>query len=405
MSRSRSWEDPEQYAPIYVDYLDGQGTSGEQGSYLVKSKSRFCNDVVTPDFIKRINSGEVINNPCLMKGSSHTGSTGGYGWYKENSSGSRYTITGPLTQMRWDTDKPYAQTYGAVDIGCNPDEPGAKLRALANIDKTPFAFGEDILEIKETLRFIRRPFGFANQMSRDLERYKRRRRTFRDKIKLGGRTATNVADAYLAYRFALSPLVRSAHDVARVFLEKRAVPPLRLSAHGGWEGSKQDSVTPTVGSRTYKFTASREQSGHATILYEVTNPVYDWKHTLGLRLKDLPTTLWQVATLSFMVDRVLDISSFSKALLNLADPKIRILAASYTERSAEVFTYQHTKQVVSGWTSLISGEIVTSENFRYDRRIWNPTVRDAIPELTPRKLIDDTLKIADLLALSINRLR
>jgi hypothetical protein len=145
-------------------------------------------------------------------------------------------------------------------------------------------------------------------------------------------------------------------------------------------------------------TVENKIDGKASILYEVTNPIRDWRFRLGLRAKDLPTTIWQVLPYSFMVDRLLDLSSFSQGVMNLADPSIKILAASYRAKVSGSKIYKTAGSFNSRY-HITADDTLTWEEFTYKRDVWQPTIADTLPEFTPGHIISDATKITDLFAI------
>jgi hypothetical protein len=288
----------------------------------------------------------------------------------------------------------------AVKSDFSDYESRAKLLALRNVDKTPYAFGEDIGELKETLELIRHPFStIASSAKRFRSLVKARKKKFR------WSHAKAVASVWLEYRFAWSPLVRSAYSAVDAYMSTKKTPPVRRSSDQTLDFQGQESDTVQNGS-VFDRTVTQSYSGHASILYEVHNPLYDWKWRLGLRAKDIPLTAWQLARLSFMVDRVYDISSFIGGVTNLIDPNVKILAGSYTTRNEvettlKLVDYDNPSSV----SYTISGNTNVRKTFRYHRVVWAPSFADTIPELSLRNLVNDATKIADLTSIFIGALK
>jgi hypothetical protein len=56
-----------------------------------------------------------------------------------------------------------------------------------------------------------------------------------------------------------------------------------------------------------------------------------------------------------------------------------------------------------GWsTTLAPSDYLSDESFVYQREVWEPGILDVVPSLTPKKLVSDATKIADLLAIGIS---
>jgi hypothetical protein len=288
-----------------------------------------------------------------------------------------------------------------LDISTSDVESRAKQVALANIDSTPYAFGEDLLELKETIQFLKSPLGSLLNLSRSFRSaYKKKKAGFRDVDKI----IKAHEDVWLAYRFAFSPLVRSCTSALEAF---EAVPkkrPERLTARGFSDFEHQDTEVHSDGENEFKRKLERIVEGKASILYAVSNPVYDWKYRLGFRGKDWPTTIWQIMPYSFMVDRLFDVSSFSKGAINLADPRVKILSACYRSKT----TLDRTTRIISGHPTYClscQGNDWTKHQFQYNRQPWSPSFYDTIPGFTPEVLVKDLTNILDLVALIHKNIR
>lgn len=383
------------------------------GPYLEDRSLEQMDDVVTERFHERMRDGEIINNPCTYTKETHTTSGSAYGKHTDLTGTWGWIETGLMTQYYHSLCNKailYANCPEPQVTGCSEQE--AKLRALSNMDTTPYAFGEDVLEIRETAKFLRRPLASIADLGTSFQHaYRRAKR----KIKRKGQTSLSAkqvalahANVYLQYRFALSPLVRSCQDALEAYAAVHPRIPERLTARGFSKGSarSEDSPQYDAGSAsTYWFDLNRVKTEdfHASILYTVSNPVQDLKWKLGFRAKDIPTTLWQIVPYSFMVDRMLDITSFSEACLNLADPNVKILAASSRSKSDYVDIYRLTDVTNPNYPGSLSGEQHAHRYFTYTRVPWSPSFFDTIPPFKPEGLVQEVTQIADLAALILQR--
>jgi hypothetical protein len=394
-------------------------------------------DVVTPNFRAIIAKGGIVNNSCSYVKNTITCTGSGSGAHNN-----------PGNTQGW-TSYGYPTSYSAP---VNPDatwpqiawvKPSvktverAKLEALSRVDSSQYSFGEDTAELKETVRFLRHPvdslLGLTRshqKLLRKISRAKNTRNLSRSRqfeaslsnaAKMRSRIgaykgnakelASAYADVWASYSFAAAPLVRSCSDAIEAYhtLPDRVNVLGRMSAHsrseddwsGNWSGLPQ-----VVGATTRKYTVSREwvESVHAMILYEVKSPIKDLKQGLGLRSKDFPVTMWQILPLSFMVDRLYDVSSFLKAAINIGDPKVKILAGSITTRRTLNSSIKLDSVTNASWPGNTTGETVHDEQFVYDRNPWTPSIRDAIPTFEKGGLIKDATKIADTLSIAVKLL-
>ena len=396
----------QQYA---VDYAPGEGTDYEV-SYEDETFNRSISDVVTSDFHSRIARGEIINNPCTITEDGTT--SNGSGQVTHQPGGTlKFTATGAVSQ-NYATLAPDMWS-GFATPSVPFDERTLKVKCLANIDNTPYAFGEDVLELKQTVRFLKNPVRETLELSRAYYRaFRKRRIDKKTSRKTGRRVLANKVESlavthskiWLQFRFAVSPLVRSSIDALDAYSAVVPTMPPRLSARSTAASDSDDSLDLLVSNLTFDRRITTERSGKATILYQVRNPIHDWKYKLGFRVKDLPTTIWQVMPYSFMVDRMFDLTSFSKGVINMLDPDVRILAGSYRTKSEVWHHYALKDRSLSGFT-VNSGNMVSDKQFTYQRDVWNPTYSDSVPRLMPGGLIEDATKITDGLALIIANFR
>jgi hypothetical protein len=267
--------------------------------------------------------------------------------------------------------------------------------ALANLDSTPYAFGEDTLELKETIKFLKSPLGSLLNLSRSFRSsYVKKKSSLSDLNKI----VKAHEDVWLQYRFAFSPLVRSCTDALEAFETVPKKQPERLTSRGFDNLNHENSKVHASGNYTFKYNLVRTIKGKASILYQVTNPVYDWKYRLGFRAKDWPTTFWQVMPFSFMVDRLYDVTSFSKGAINLADPRVKILSACFSSKT----TLDRTVRILTDhptYCKSCQGNDWTVHQFQYKRKPWSPSFYDTIPKFTPGELVKDLTNILDLVSL------
>jgi hypothetical protein len=371
---------------------------------ITLSQVESIDDFVTDNYRARIAAGEIINNPCVYTSVSTTEeSASGIVSYNPPYTGTSVTVwqNGPMTAY---TMAASGANYLAAPSTQTVFEERAMQRALANIDNTPFAFGEDTLELKETLEFLKNPVKGILDLTlgsrRKIAKAKRKRYRITNH-----NWNKEVSKFVLEYRFAASPLYRSAMDAIDAYVVKSApVKPPRLTARGFDVDTAEvsDSIL-TATSHNFDRRSQRESSVKASILYEVSNPIYDWKYRLGFRPKDWPTTFWQVVPLSFMVDRMFDITSFSKGVINMLDPNVKILAASVTNRDKIVQECTYTGYTATAqWSSTGSGNTRKYESFTYDRKVWNPSIRDTFPSLDLEGLVDSATKVSELAALVVS---
>lgn len=376
-----------------------------ENHHVAFSSVESMDDVVTPGFNRRSAAGEIINNPMLyIKDTVDSGSGGKYSAIK---SGTEWTISAPKGSLSaQNADRPF-WGVGRLETDQSPSDhlSAVKANCLGNVDRSPYAFAEDFGEVFETIRFLRQPFQGLKEVS---ERFS----FFAANLTKNHRLdfAQAIARAWLEYRFAFSPLVRSAWDAALALSEPTpSSRPTRQTARSRSESFDSIQDTAMSGNGAFQYFRSLDYQGEtrAGILYEVANPLVDWRHKYGFRFKDFPETAWALAPYSFLVDRIVNISEFIRGVTSFLDPNLKILAAWTTEKS-EVSDTRNIIDAVSsgGWVRSIPeiGTGVTHTSVRYNRVPWDPGLSDTLPPFKVSGLIDSVSKVADLSSLILANL-
>lgn len=405
--RTRTKTTPVQTSDWKQYYSDPNGNKSQIGSatYNQSGSTESMTDVVTPGYQTRIKRGEIINNNCsYWKGV--LSSTDGYYKYTSSLYGDYFEETGSVAQHHaaYHGIGPYSG-LSVPDVAQLTSH--AKQQALANVDETPYAFMEDLGELGETIRFLKSPGKSLLKFSKDMQK---RSWKIKSKYRKSADVALALNDLYLQRRFVMEPLVRSSFDA--------------VDAYADFEGRKRHNADRFV-SRGYgndSSSYSGEQRGYydantydvfqcnsevdirvrAYIIYSFTG-VRNLSHHLGLRGKDIPTTAWNLVPMSFMVDRLFDISAFSRGVMNLSDPRLSILAAGVTVKSNKSGSYRYTDQVHNNPNDYYSGSVSgssESEDVTFTRTVWSPSLSDTVPVLRPKNLVKDAQSIADLFSLS-----
>lgn len=351
-------------------------------------------DEVVPNFKERRNNGEVFFNSCVHVRTSE---------YCVGSGSEIFTTIydeqirkeGPsLSSMELQRIPSYVIGYLAPPSDRYDHEAASKLRALAAIDSTPYAFLEDVFEIRETIKFIRGPFKTLITLFRRFWDAVRQKQVSLDLVDA-------ISNTWLEFRFAITPLVRSCWD-AFESLTHTQNDPVRRTARG-WsrdEQSLKDTMLNT--GFTSSATTSQEVQHWATIVYEESNPINGWRDKYGLRFRDIPTSVWAVMPYSFMIDRVVDISAALTGLISYLSPDIKILGACHTrsELLTQTFTYEGYKNpayIKSYQAQTWDTQVVITDT--YTRTPWQPGLADLVPTIELFGLVDSITKIADLAAL------
>lgn len=367
-------------------------------------------DSVTPNFHARIAAGEIINNNMHYESDFFNNTSGGHLIR-------RYAMDAPTRANRSEHGK-YGVGSLTAALSAGNAHPGflsledaspslvveAKSKCLGFVDRSPYSFAEDIGELKETIRFLKNPTKSLRDLTQTFSNaWKTRRRA--EKLKRAGNLAKAFAEVWVNYSFAYSPLLRSINDA----IESRFVDitrPPRKVARGNAEWVQFDTDTTVKYNIEYARVAKQDVSVRAGILYEVTNPLNDWKYKYGLRFKDIPEGYWALLPYSFMVDRLINISQTLRGMEAFLDPNVKFLAGwvtTKTGRTRSISAIADVNTQVVG--TLTSPDTNSLDDFVYDRTIWEPSFFDTIGSFDPKGIIADSTKVADLVSLILVNIR
>jgi hypothetical protein len=390
------------YVPSGTVYYPN--TEQTQGSFFT------ITDVVTPGFRKKSAAGEIIVSPCTMYGESVSAECG-VSFELINKNGNipwwRFDGSGSMTQWcAYRTGFDMTPNYlSLLDDDAMLD--ASRQSSLARVDSAPYGFAEDFAEIKETIQFLKQPLKSIRNLA-----LKMRKATRKKAFKLGISEAEALASVWLEYRFAFSPLVRSIVDAIEASQQSfDAVLQPYYTARDKAVASDSSSATipRSLGGQSlnFKVTSSDEITVSTGVYYETTNPINTLLEGLGLRVADIPETIWAVFPLSFMVDRMYNISSMISGLRALSDPQLKLLKGWSSVKRTRTVDFQLEKFPVSpnpAWLPYVAppGDHVRYEYFSYGRSLWIPSWLDTLPVFNIKGLVSDITNIIDLIALITN---
>lgn len=380
------------------------GTVYHTQNQIVTSTGGFSiEDVVTPNFRKLSKEGVLVISPCSMAATTVT-SGGGTIQFRRKSDNQlwwEYQGDGSRTQMAAYTagvslDPIFSRTLSLDDL-----EDKCKQQSLSNVDSAPYGFAEDIAELRETVEFVKNPLKSARNLALKMHKaVKRRAKKFKQS------DAEALASVWLEYRFALSPLIRSIDDAisAASASYSKVIQPYYTGRSKILESD--EGSTQLTGSNAFVFTRVNSHTVECSsgVYYKTTNPIDTLLEGLGLRFKDVPTTMWAVFPLSFMVDRMYNITNFLNGMRVISDPQLQIIGGWSSIKETIAVTTTVTGFTDTSWNSVVVGDPVQKEYFSYGRSRWDPSFLDTLPTFDIEGLYRDILAITDLTALTINLL-
>jgi hypothetical protein len=242
-------------------------------------------------------------------------------------------------------------------------------QALAGVKRPDVSGLVAIKELRETIHGLTHPIdGILKFLDRNIGSKtpgKRRRsknvKTFLQAKNLR-KTASEISDQHLSIIFGLLPFISDIQGILKALREYDPLPQ-RYSSRG--EASSFDTKTDSGSYVHYSDSAShqvmtrtvmvqRSVTVRAYQLYEASLTLQD---QLGMSLHDVPSSIWQAATLSFVVDWFTNVGSFIKAITPVQG--VKYLASGYTVTVVNAFTGSNdlviTKPGSNGWSGAYTG--------------------------------------------------
>lgn len=376
--------------------------SNTQFAYADDYDYTVMHDVVTPNFRKRIRSGELILNEMSSVRVRYKAANGhsvicdvrrpDSCWDKT------YNATGS-TNMSWR----YLQfpelnpELPLLDTDVVSDEQ-LMINAVAGVDPTTFHVMEDVLQMRQFASSIAHPI----EGMRDIAR----------KFKASRTRAQALANAWAKYRFELLPLLGTAEALIRTSFGplKRLEKGVRMRSSAVSSGNARwaDKASSDDGAVDWNATLEQIVRKRAVVFYKLRSEHSGISQNLGTRFKDLPTGLWNTITLTFMIDRLINISSYITAMSNICDPSIQmeggcITVEDYSKTELQVVR----RRFPTGNELAITTPPVTTA---VDSKIRTNFVPSAAMsplnlDFRPQDLVKNTTRVLDLLAITITNLK
>lgn len=288
-------------------------------------------DVVTPGFKKAQEQGNVFINP--MERIRTHGVAPECPWWRQRSTNHGVYYNYEARQgTNGASDRPWTESLVGKEIDRN--EALAITAAYAAVGQADLDTLTELAELKETIGFLLSPAKKMVEVTRRARdyiarydrwesaylkrlqrwekanpRYRGARpvRTRAPRARLGRFEMTDIPSAWLAYRYAIMPLIYSFQDIQEHL--SRSVYPERVTARAKESGDVNLDTDPpwrkaggvefgAIQFRHVRF-GNAKVTSRAGVLY-----VADWSlsRQLGLQLHRVPATLYEVIPLSFVAD-------------------------------------------------------------------------------------------------------
>jgi hypothetical protein len=250
-----------------------------------------------------------------------------------------------------------------------------------------------VAEAAKTARMIARPFGSAaGIINRTLARYS-------SLLRKGLTVAAAFSNAWAEYRFGWKPVLYELEGIREAYVHglNSHEEPTRLVARASdrdivWDSPNNLSVQNRggLGTRIYlRSNYSHRATVSSGVLYELHDESLQsaTARRMGIRLSDVPSTIWELVPYSFVVDRFLDIGDWLKAIV--PKPGVRFLGSWTTTVDYQLNFHQ----ILSAELDVMTPPATTyrasggsfSEEIQEISRIANPTM-PVLPTVNYRDL-------------------
>lgn len=315
-------------------YHQGLQTGTDSGTISVTNPD-WLKDVATPGFRKRVAAGEIIISPYErlvgVRAMQNTIATVAEANYSFSLHGCQYGDLSP-PRRTWEAyqDEEIRGEVSTLQTLAITD-------AYAKVGSPDLAVLTELVELKETLGFLYSPVGALVKLTRRMTKYaalcdrltlrhaakvakwkslpprvqKRREppgELILPKMKLGKIEASDVSSAWLAYRYAIMPLIYTFQDVQALMKKRAEGPSIRATARAQ-KGKviKLNRTTPVaigyygtcVHSSYMEHVAEVRVLVNAGVLY---TPEWTLANQLGFSINRIPMALYEGIPLSFVAD-------------------------------------------------------------------------------------------------------
>lgn len=398
LSRGDTWIWQDKTGPVTQTYTSY--------SYPGDCDVTVMTDEPHPGFFKALKRGELIISPMTRVRTIRSVPDG----HSE-----RY-VTLPANRIQWSRTGSANWTqvklteqgnpvYSVPTLACKSADT-LLLEAVAQVDPTDFNLMEDVIQVRQFIEAVAKPVWELREIVREARRFHPEWPKVKPKAVLGG-----AASAWLRYRNEFLPTYNSITDL----IAGMNGPWKRLRKGVRLRSSRRDSDAFAVSGTYWNGNAhcqygvfhSQNIDRRAVIYYRLQADRGGILQTYGWRVKDIPVGLWNVIKLSYMIDRVVNISHYIQACANAFDGNITFEGGCVVERSRKEVAY---RLVQEQWDSLYT--VSTPEV----RTVTDSVVRTVAPSVasiidprklavSPKGLVNSSSKVLDVLALVIQMMK
>ena len=337
---------------------------------LIQGDREVMFDIVVPGFEARSRKGEVFVNPMTREKRTWQASPGSLTWkLKEKVDPDAPCYGGGSLPVTWSPirDKGGYTPHLPPKFDIKSMMTLAGTRAAANVEEPDFQGLTALAELRETLSYLKNPVKGWQDLLKKIRHDKWQRKNSRYKAMT---VADFAADQWLTYRFAMRPILSDLENFAVAYDKLHDKQPVRKTARGSYSDYSSSSATYTYngGGNSQDIVTNDNCTVRAGILYE---------HSLDLDnfgltgLKEIPSTLWEVVHLSFVVDYFANIGSFVRAVT----PKVGISTlGEWTTVERQISTHVTSRIVALSSEKEIVSTSPCFETTTVDRKTRTPGI-------------------------------
>lgn len=293
-----------------------------------KGEYKSIEDIVTPDFASKMRSGAIVMNPFRLYRSWRPGTNVTAVFGPHPTWGSR-TISGDICG--------HLETFLGVGDPLSTSEDEGRLKdqavvqAFARMNSSDVMSGELAATFQETLKMLRRPFQGSVDLLAKMTKYRNRHlgKTIHSATKA-------TANAWLEYRYGWRPLLGDAESIIDAVHSSRSAAfggGRGLVARGGARMSREMVTThtfapgtvPSMGEAQCSVRWQKTLTANAGVWYELKPRTSsdDLAAKLGLRVRDIPATIWELVPWSFVADWFINVGDWIEAVTPNPDVTVK----------------------------------------------------------------------------------
>lgn len=251
--------------------------------------------------------------------------------------------------------------------------------AMAKMYSSEFQGQVFAAEALKTLSMLRKPFSSALKLTQKILRKQT------SLISRGMSASKALSSAWLEYRYGFQPLMYDISDLTTSLAAQKRLPFVVLRCSSKTELKCSPKATPFSHSYNYYTVFEGEYSVQSSCMikagyrFKLKDSSYGafLESSLGLSLRDVPNTVWELIPFSFVVDWFANVGSWIKTIC--PNPNIEILSAYLSTTKEDIYIDDYLRMKMDtaadglpyGWLSVSSPNRIYSIETLYNRQVNN----------------------------------